>query len=213
MQFQKRSRDRVSLYIEGQFAMGLPAIEAAKLKVDQVLDARDIEQLLALDTQQRAFDGAVRFLSYRPRSIAEVQRYLQRKAVVDETRSAAIIDRLIQRRYLDDREFTRWWIENRTEFNPRGSHALRQELRQKGVASDIIEEALEKSAIDESGAVESLARRRACRLLGEEKPAFKRKLSGYLLRRGFSYAEVKPVVDGLWEELGTDQAESEQSSG
>jgi len=210
LRFQKRTKDRVNLYIDDHFAMGLPAIEAARLKVGQVLDADDIKRLERLDARQQAYDRAVRFLSYRPRSIAEVRRYLQGKGV-EESDSETIIARLIDLQYLDDGEFARWWVENRTEFSPRGPYAIRQELRLKGVADDVIAEAIARFGPNTSEVVESLGRQRAHRLAGEDQAAFRRKLSSFLLRRGFSYADVTPVVEQLWEEIETARDASERT--
>ena len=48
LKLQKKNRDRVSLFIDGRFAFGLPAIVAAKLKIGQILSDDDIEALQAL---------------------------------------------------------------------------------------------------------------------------------------------------------------------
>ena len=206
--FQKRTQDRVNLFIDDRFAMGIPAIEAARLRVGQLLDHADIERLSRLDAESRAFDRAVRFLSYRPRSEAEMRRYLHEKKV-DGAVEEKIIARLIDLHYLDDREFARWWIENRTEFSPRGVHAIRQELRLKGVSHDIVGEAIERYLPEAKETVENLARRRASRLSGEDQFTFKRKLSAFLLRRGFSYEDVTPVVNSLWQEIESASEDSE----
>jgi len=76
LRFQKRTPNRVNVYLDGGFAFGLPAIEAARLRVGQQLSAADIQRLRALDAFQKAYDRAVRFLSPRPRSEAEVRRRL-----------------------------------------------------------------------------------------------------------------------------------------
>ena len=210
MTFQKRTQDRVNLFIDGRFAMGIPALEAAKLKVGQVLDFSDIERLVQLDEESRAFNRAVKFLSYRPRSVAEVRRYLQEKDV-DEKVAERIIARLGDLQYLDDSEFARWWIENRAEFSPRGIHAIRQELYLKGISQDVIGEAIERYLPAAKETVEVLARRRASRLSDSDQYSFKRKLSAFLLRRGFSYEDVTPVVDSLWQEIESERGDDSES--
>ena len=210
MTFQKRTLERVNLFIDGDFAMGIPAIEAARLKIGQMLEMADIERLALLDTESRAYDRAVKFLSYRPRSVAEVRRYLLNKKI-DELVSEKIVSRLTDLQYLDDKEFARWWIENRTEFSPRGAYAIRQELRVKGVSDTIIAEAIERHLPDAKEPLEKLARRRVPRLSNEDQYSFKRKLSAFLQRRGFSYEDIGPVIDSLWNEMQSERSEDSES--
>ena len=202
VQFQKHTADRVNVFLDGVFAFGLPALEAARLKVGQFLGDADIAQLHALDDEQKAYDRAVRFLGYRPRSQAEVRRNLA-QAEIDETVIERVIIRLARQGYLDDAEFARYWVENREQFRPRGARALRQELRGKGLESTVIEVAV--GDLDEAASADEAARPRALRLaaLAQTDPqAFRHKLSDFLLRRGFAYSIVREVVAQLMQELG-----------
>jgi len=201
LRFQKRTPDRVNVYLDGGFAFGLPAIEAARLRVGQELSDADIERLQALDAIQKAYDRAVRFLSPRPRSEAEVRRRLA-KAGIDATVIDAVVARLTGQGYLDDAEFARFWVENRQRFRPKGGRALRQELRQKGLAAPVIEAAI--ADVDPMAAAYAAAQVKASRLahlIQDDPAAFRRKLSAFLMRRGFNYEIVAEVVTRLVEEL------------
>jgi regulatory protein len=199
---QQRTPDRVNVYLDGEFAFGLPAIYAARLKVGQQLNDDEIEQLQATDLVERAYDRSVRFLGYRPRSEAEVRRYLAQKgiepAVVD-----LVLDRLRGQGYLDDAEFARYWVENRTRFRPRGARVLRHELRLKGVDSAVIEEAT--ASIETGSLAYEAGRPQAERLvaLAQSDPAaFRRRLLAFLMRRGFDYAEARDAVNDLARSMG-----------
>lgn len=89
----------------------------------------------------RAHDKALNFLSFRPRSCTEISRYLAQKGFSTET-ADAVLRRLQTAQLVDDAEFAAYWIANRAQFSPRGRRALWQELRQKGIARDVIETAL-----------------------------------------------------------------------
>lgn len=54
---------------------------AARLHLGQVLSAVDIAALQEIDAVEKAKEAAMRFLSYRPRSQAEVQQHLQKKDI------------------------------------------------------------------------------------------------------------------------------------
>jgi len=191
LRFQKRNQDRVNVYLDDQFAFGLAAIEAACLRVGQVLSDDDIARLQEYDQVERACERALNFLSYRPRSEAEVRRNLRRKKVDDEIVEAAV-ERLTRAGLLNDLEFARYWVENRLQFNPRGARALRHELGEKGVAASIVAQALED--FDEESSARQVAEAGARRLAHLEPSDFRRKLKGYMTRRGFSYAVIGPLV-------------------
>ena len=198
LKVQKRNPRRVNVFLDGRYAFGLAAIEAARLQRGQVLSDEDIERLKEKDSFEKAHDRALRFLSYRPRSEAEVRRYLQGKAVslaVEEE----VIERLTRAKLLDDLAFARYWVENRESFNPRGSRMLRYELRQKGLSEEIIAEAL--TDLDEEEGAYRVALRRGRRLAHLNQLSFRQKLGAHLLRRGFTYEIVNPTVERAWQEL------------
>jgi len=199
MRFQKRNTDRVNLYLDGEYVLALPALEAARLKVGQHLEAADLERLQGLGAQQLWYDKAINFLAYRPRSEAEVGRFLREKGA-DEAAGAAIIAKLRQAGYVDDRAFARWWVENRQTFNPRGAYVLRSELRLKGIPLPIIEEILAEGQADAAESIRTIATARARRLASLDARTFKRRLSDFLLRRGFAYGDIAPVVEQLLQE-------------
>ena len=204
LRFQKRTPDRVNVYLDGKFAFGMPAVEAARLRVGQFLSDAEIGRLQACDLEQKAYDRAVRFLSYRPRSQAEVRQHLAR-AGLDEGVVEAVLARLVNHGYLDDAEFARFWVENRQRFRPRGAHTLRQELQRKGLDNETIGGAL--TDLDPLAEAYQAARPRALRLAGvlaSTPLAFRRKLHDFLLRRGFDYDVIKQVVSRLEQELRTD---------
>ncbi|MEX1247383.1 MAG: RecX family transcriptional regulator [Anaerolineales bacterium] len=197
---QKRNPQRVNIYLDGSFAFPLAKIVAAWLKVDQELTPEKLTALRGQDTVEKAFQRAVHFLSYRPRSQAEVERNLRKHEIPEET-IGQVVERLVAGGLLNDTEFARRWTENRATFRPRGARALRIELRQKGVADARIDEALE--ALDEESLARQAASRKAGRLSGLDWPEFRNKLSAYLSRRGFGFEIINDVCRQTWEELKT----------
>jgi regulatory protein len=192
LRFQRHSKERVNVYLDRQYAFGLGAVEAAQLQKGQVLSDAEIAALKAQDERTRAFERALRFLSYRPRSQVEVERFLRRKAIAEDV-ICDVIARLEQAKYLDDEEFARFWLENRERFRPRGRRALRYELRQKGVSDEIITRLLDEVDDDVAAwlAVEGRLTRWA-HLPGGE---FRQKVVGYLSRRGFDYSTISLILE------------------
>jgi len=198
---QTRNRERVNVYLDGAFAFGLPAIIAATLRVGQTLSESDIQALRERGDAEQAYERALSFLTYRPRSTQEVRRYLAGKNIpvglVEQT-----IHRLTEAGLLNDQEFARYWVENRESFRPRGARALRFELKGKGVGDQAIDAATQE--VDEDESAYRIARNQALRLRQADRDTFRRRLGGFLTRRGFSYETVRATVDRLWRERGSE---------
>lgn len=201
-----RDPERVSVFIDGEFAFGLPAIEAVRgdLKSGVELSESDIQELLALDEMERATQGAITFVSYRPRSEREVRDRLRKRDFSQPAIDAAI-ERMRGWGYLDDQAFAEWWVENRAEHRPRGKRLLAGELRSKGVSPDVVGEVLEEAELDEHGAALELGRKRLGSLSALDRPTQERRLAAFLGRRGYGWDVIRPVMKELFEEF--DEAE------
>ncbi|MEL6268591.1 MAG: RecX family transcriptional regulator [Chloroflexota bacterium] len=198
LEIQKRNKERVNVYIEGEFAFGLNLMDAVSLRKGQELTEADITALKDGDAIVRAVDAAANFLSYRPRSSREVRDNLNKKDYPPTVIDAAM-ERLRTMGYLDDEAFARFWVENRDTFKPRSPMALAVELRQKGVPDDIIQRVIE--TVDATDAAYRAAQKKLNSYRGHSVQDFKKKLGSYLQRRGFGYEVVNDVFDRLIEEL------------
>jgi regulatory protein len=198
LKYQKKNPDRVNLYLDGRFAFGLSAIVAASLKPGQSLSEAEIESLKETDAGEVSYDRALDYLSYRPRSRAEVADYLQRRGESDN-RIQAVTDRLERAGLLDDEAFARFWVENRERFRPRGLRALRYELRSKGIKDEIVDRVL--AGVDVSASAYEAANQKAHQWIHLDRQTFRRKLTEYLARRGFEYEVAQEVALRCWTEL------------
>ncbi len=188
----------MSVYVDGRFAFGVPAVVAAGLKVGQSLSEARIEALKEEGAIEDVHNSALSFLSYRPRSRAELVAHLQHKGATED-QIARVVDRLENAGLLGDEAFARFWVENRERFRPRGLPALRYELRAKGVSQDVIEQVLE--SVDVSEGAYQAAAGKAQQWSHLDRATFRRKMVDYLGRRGFDYDVAKEAADRHWAEL------------
>ena len=205
---QKHNKERLNVYLDGEFAFGLAVEAAVGLAVGDTLSAERVAALQDEDAFSRAKERAMRYLSYRPRSVAEVRRNLLGKEV-DEALVERVIAYLQEYDYLNDRDFARYWVEQRETFKPRGRLALQQELRQKGVARTIIDEAVEE--VDEVDAARRAAEKRVRRWSHLPYDDFRTKLGRYLQRRGFRYGIIRATVEEIWKKLASEEAPEERT--
>lgn len=197
LEAQKRNPNRVNVYLDGEFAFGVARIVAAWLKVGDTLDDAKIEKMQAEDAQERAIQQVLLFLSYRARSESEIRKNLRKheipEGVIEET-----IARLRQDGLANDDQFARAWVENRAVFRPRSRRMMAMELRQKGLDEEIASAALEE--VDDEALAYEAAQKKSTRFKELEWQDFRKKLSEFLARRGFSYAVIAPVVTKVWNE-------------
>ena len=203
---QKRNRQRVSVFLDGEFAFGLSRFVAAWLKPGRKLTEAEIDKLLEEDTYEVAFQKALQFIQHRPRSIEETRRRLSEKGFNDDVITATL-DKLQEKNWLDDFDFARQWIENRNTFRPRSNRLLAYELRLKGVADETINRSLENFGGDQNELAYQAGIKKAKKCRHESKFDFLKKVGGFLGRRGFHYGIVKPAVERLWEEFGSPEEE------
>lgn len=201
LEVQKRNKQRISVFVDDVYAFSLSIDDAARLYKGQTLTEAEIDALRDHDEVGRAVDVGARFLAVRPRSVDEVRRKLAEKDVPSPVIDLAI-ERLTDIGYLDDVAFAAFWVRERLSSKPISPRALRYELRQKGVASDIIDEVLVD--LDAAEAAYDAAQAGVRRLRGSTLREFREKLIGALARRGFGYSDAKVAVQRVIDELPED---------
>lgn len=194
----KGRKKRVNVFLDDRFAFSLEAEVVIKegLQVGQELSASQIEALARSDHFHRCLNAATHYLGYRPRSVFEVRERLQRRGFDDNT-IGVVIAKLKEQGLVDDLAFAQFWKENRDSFSPRSQWLTKLELRQKGVADDIIDQVIK---IDDDDSAYRAALSKARRLPRSDYQDFRRRLGEYLKRRGFGYGVINLTVERVWEE-------------
>jgi regulatory protein len=146
---------------------------------------------------QACLDAVYRYLSYRPRSEAEIRQWLRRRDFASEVAEEAIT-RLREQNLCDDFTFAQFWKDNRLSFRPKSKRLIEKELRDKKVAAEIIEQVTEN--INDEEIAYKLASGRMSALAHLDYPDFFRRLSNFLGYRGFSYEIIRRTVALLWQE-------------
>jgi len=199
---------RINIFLDDKFAFSLEAELAAKegLRVEQALSDEQAEALTRADHYQRCLNAAIDFLSYRPRSESELRVRLGRRGFESDT-VEAVIARLKERGMVDDMAFAQFWKDNRETFSPRSQWLTRLELRQKGVANEVIDQVVE--SIDEDNSAYRAGLSKSRRLPRSDYESFRSRLGQYLKQRGFGYRAINGTVERLWQEQESGEVELE----
>jgi len=200
-----------SVFRPVKLTVNVELIAELKLKPGRTLSAAECDRLQAGAALIACYDKALATLGARARSSADLRRYLKTKDFTDE-QIAPTIEKLSALGLLDDLEYARTFA--RSRMNPSrglGPRRVAADLARKGVSRQIAEQVLgelaeERAVRDEElvaqgeaplSAVEEAAAKKLRSLGGLEPEVRKRRLFGFLARRGFSGSEISAVLRKL----------------
>jgi regulatory protein len=154
------------------------------------------------DPEQVARTILLRRLETAPRTRAQLATTLRERGVPDEV-AGRVLDRFEEVGLVDDAVFARMWVESRQAGRGLSSAALRQELRRRGVAEALIDDAL--AAVDpqdELAAARAVVGRRLPSVRGLPRATQVRRLTGALARKGYGPGLAARVVREALDEDG-----------
>lgn len=197
---QEKRPWRTSIFVNGEFwrAFDTEVVVELQLHEGQKFLEDELHQLDQVLEKRRALNRAVLLLSYRARSIFEIRDKLNKAGfsspVINET-----IDELNRLGYLDDGAFAQAWTKSRMNSKLYGPRRIKQELKLKGVPDEVISETLEEnnSSEDEYERARELAESKLSSYSDLDKEASFRRLSQFLLRRGYSPSIVYEVCKAV----------------
>lgn len=195
---QKRHPERVNVHVDGAFRLALAAeIAWGALHVGDEVSEEVLSRLEQRDHSWKAREAALSLLSFRSRSAVELRRRLERKDFPPEVAEQCVAE-LVERGLVDDDAFAETWVRDRVRLRPQGKRRLVQELRAKGVDSEAAHEAVGEVLEAEEVSDTELALAAAAKWrprAGEDPARARRRLHGFLARRGFSGEAIRAAME------------------
>jgi regulatory protein len=150
-----------------------------------------------MDDFEKFYKASVRYLSFRARSEKELSDYLTKKQC-DALTAKRILDSLKRDKFLNDEEFAKMWIRERTLIKPKAIRIIKMELKQKGISKELIDSLFENS--DDSPSDLNLAvqlTEKKLRTIHDQTDRYKvkEKLGRYLAGKGFDWDTIKAAID------------------
>jgi len=194
----KRRPNRRSVYLDGgfAFAVNLNVVARFRLREGIVLSDAQIAEIEQGEVRQECFDRATQYLQSRLHSRAELSKKLMRREFVP-TIISSVLDQLTELGYVNDERFAATKALYVSERKHHGRQRARIELLKSGIRGDVAERALNDvyNGADSASVALMLARKQAPRLQKLDPAIARRRLTGMLLRRGFDYETIKPVIE------------------
>jgi regulatory protein len=205
---QARNPDRVNVSVDGKYRFSLHILQVTELGIKIGNDYTE-EELIELEDESqfgKLYARALEYTMMRPHSAKEVRDYLWRKTRttrvkirdtneirekpgVGQVIADRVYERLVERGYVNDESFARYWVENRQATKGISSRKLVSELRSKGVDQSVIDEAMQNSPREEKSEIQKILAKRRHKYDDEQK------LIAYLARQGFSYDTIREALD------------------
>lgn len=197
---QKRP-GRLNVFVDGQFVIGVGESVVADLglRLGREITSEKLREVAGAEEVHKATEAALVLLEVRARARREIETRLAQKGY-DEGVIAQVLEKLTRLGLLDDAQFAAQWVEAKTRTGgsrPIGRRRLSSELFGKGVAKEQIAEAIEKVTNEDELALARAAAGKKVRVVPTERDALqaeRRKLMGFLQRRGFGWETVKQVT-------------------
>lgn len=200
---QKRDKNRINVMVDGVYRFSLDIAQYGELGI-RVGKEYTEEELVELETESqfgKVYARALEYCLMRPHSGREVGDYLYRKTRDSRTKTGGVkkgvspqitervFNRLLDRGYIDDEKFARFWIENRNLKKGVSRRKLQAELRAKGVDGLIVERELAATDRGDESEIQKIIAKKRQRYSDDQK------LMQYLARQGFSYDDIKQALE------------------
>lgn len=200
---QVKDPNRLNIFLDGKYSFSLSLSQVADLnvRIGNDYSTEEIEDLMSSSDFGKLYARALEYSFIRPRSKREMEQYLFKKTLSKTTRDGRIkagysgqitsdvLDRLVEKGYVDDKKFANFWVESRHVRKGISSRKLRAELASKGVPSAIIDDALSVSSRSDRDELRKVIEKKAARYSDRQK------FISYLAGRGFSYDDIVEALD------------------
>lgn len=201
IQIQKRNKSRANIYLDGEFAFALEMLTVMKLglKIGKDVDVDTIKTAVFDSETSVAFGKAVDYLARAMKTTKQVRDYLTKKGYTDNVTNC-VIEKLQGYKYLDDQAYARMYVEQSKTH--KGERRIKQELLNKGISHNDVDDQVQVDADDQLTSATSLAQKYLKNKQRDVKTM--QKLQRFLLYRGFDFDVVNTVIRAFKTDVPTD---------
>lgn len=199
IKYSKTSKGRYKLFLENDSELIL--YEDVILKYELLLKkevlSSDILEIEKYNQECDVYYVALESIKHRFKSVSDTKKFLIKKEYPVEIIDKAV-DKLVKQGYLNDRSFSKSYINNQIITTNKGPYKIRRELGEHGVSFDIVDQEL--LVFDVETQLEKI-KKVATRLYNSNRnkggAVLKKKIVNDLVNLGYESQIVLKVVDKL----------------
>lgn len=199
---QKKDAAKYNIFVDGTFAFALSMqdIQYFKLKEGAQIAQQTYDFIQENLIYIKAQDIALHYLGYQMRTQAQVRKKLEDKGFAEPV-VERVLAFLCKYGYCDDMAYAKSYIRQCQKLRPKGTYVLKMELRQRGVAQDIVEQAMQEAEICEAEDAAYWIRKKVKGNINALEEKEKRRLYGFLQRKGYRWDVIAEAIRLLQEEV------------
>ncbi len=204
---QIRNPDRVNISVDGKYRFSLDIFQLTEygVKVGKEYSEEELAALESESTYGKLYTKSLEYCMLRPHSSREMRDYLWRKTRATKYKSRTgdlkeragvareiterVYDRLVEKGYIDDEKFARWWVENRNLRKGTSRRKLQAELAAKGVPGSVVSVVLTETTRSDGDELSKMIEKKRAKYPDEQK------LIAYLARQGFRYDDIQAALN------------------
>lgn len=195
---QKKNEDRVNIYLNEQFFMGIykEIVFTLGLKKGMEIEEDNLRSILRDEMYIKAKNKALSILSKAPQSEKNIISKLSNDFEPDVIED--VLEFLRKYNFVDDEDLAQRIANTNLKLNKCGKNKIKQNLYNKGIDRSTIESVI--SDIDSDIEFENamyLAKKRYERVKNEDRNKIYQKISQHLAYKGFNYDIIKRVLNKL----------------
>ena len=194
-----RNAQKIAIYVDSKYTFSVleSILIDENLYIDKEITEVDLDRIRELSEALEIKVKLINLISRRPRSEKEVTQYIAKQRLTDNSEKVIVL--LKEDGYIDDTKFAKWWIDQRVTFGNKSSNEIRNELRDKGISSDIIENAIEETNMSENevSSIKLLAGKKQNLLQHKNLTTeqMNEKIVQFLLRKGFRWEIIQKALE------------------
>jgi len=205
---QQKNKDRYNIFLDDKYAFSVDEEVLIKHQLKKGMDIDDFSMadISYHDDISKAYNTAIQHLSRRMRSEKEVRQHLKEKEIEDPV-IQEVIHKLYKHKFLDDQEYAIAFVRTQVNTTDKGSAVIRRELREKGIADPMIEQAMLEYTFDmELSTAGQIAEKFVLKNKRDSTRIMKQKLEQLLVRKGFPLQIIQEAIS----EVDADKSEDEE---
>ncbi len=199
---QKKDTAKYNIFVDGTFAFALSMQDIAYFKLKEGVQIAQQtydfiqENLIYIKAQ----DTALHYLGYQMRTQAQVRKKLEEKGFAEPV-VERVMAFLSKYGYCDDMAYAKSYIRQCQKLRPKGAYVLKMELHQRGVAQEIVEQAIQEAGLCEIEDAAYWIRKKIKGSIEDLDEKEKRRLYGFLQRKGYRWDTIAEAMRMIQEEV------------
>ena len=197
IQIDEKTASRRTLFLDGVYFDSVDAdcIPKFGLRVGLEIEPEVLQKLIEANEEMRAKNYALQLLSDQDYSKSQMIYQLGQRGF-----GAQLIDTILEDLehlgHIKDENFAKKWVVRRQRSKPKGKKMLKHELANQSIDKATVDRVLAGiDSAEETNMALQLARKQAKRYQSLPPQAAKRRLHGFLLRRGFDYETIQSIIE------------------